>query len=138
MEYIIEQLQSSVEGDLYPAGRLLDALPTVVRAPPLHEAQPQDTESPQIIHSHSFCQVRLNANVGTQVTCMYMYKYNAVQAHCYVYNIIIANYCNILNLFASICDNIKLTSIVWTFQLMSQVCVMVLCTLVLGIEIILC
>ena len=73
MEYIVQQLESSMEGDFNPARCLLDALATIVWPPTLHKAQPQDTEPSQIIHTNAFSQVWLNANVCTQVTYTYMY-----------------------------------------------------------------
>ena len=36
---VVEQLKGAVQRDLHPAGRLLDALSAIVRAPPLDEAQ---------------------------------------------------------------------------------------------------
>ncbi len=57
-----------MECDLYPTRSLLDALSTVVRAPPLHEAESQYTQSPQVIHTNTLSHVRLNTNVSIQTT----------------------------------------------------------------------
>lgn len=48
---LVQQLQSPVQVDLDPARRLLDALPGVVGPPPLHKAEPQDAQAPQVVHA---------------------------------------------------------------------------------------
>lgn len=48
---LIQQLQRAVQMHLDPTRRVFDALPRVVRPPPLHEAQPEDAQPPQIIHA---------------------------------------------------------------------------------------
>jgi len=37
---------------LHPAGGVLDALPGVIRPPALHEAQAQDAQPPEVIHTN--------------------------------------------------------------------------------------
>ena len=64
VQYIVQQLQSSVQRDLHPARCLLDALTPVVRPPALHEAQSQDTETSQVVYSDALGHVRFNANVA--------------------------------------------------------------------------
>lgn len=51
VQHLIQQLQSAVEVDLDPAGRLLDALPRVVRPPALDEAHAQDAKPAQVVHA---------------------------------------------------------------------------------------
>lgn len=51
----IQELQGTVQVDLNPAGRVLDALPGVVRPPALHKAQPQDAKAPEVIHANASC-----------------------------------------------------------------------------------
>lgn len=46
VEYLIQQLQGTMQVDFDPAGRLLDALPRVVRAPAFNEAHAQDAKAP--------------------------------------------------------------------------------------------
>ena len=53
IEDVVEELQRPVEPYLHPAGRLLDALPAVVRAPPLDKAKAEDAESPKVVYTHS-------------------------------------------------------------------------------------
>lgn len=48
---LVQQLQSSVQVDLDPARRLLDALPGVVGPPALHEAHPQDAQPAKVVHA---------------------------------------------------------------------------------------
>lgn len=49
VEDLVQQLQGSVQVDLDPTRRLLDALPGVVGPPALHEAHPQDAQAPQVV-----------------------------------------------------------------------------------------
>ena len=53
IEDVVQELQCPVEPYLHPAGRLLDALPAVVRAPPLDKAKAEDAESPKVVYTHS-------------------------------------------------------------------------------------
>ena len=55
MQHFIQKLQSTVQVDFHPAGSVLDALPRVVWPPALDEAQPQDTQPPEIIDTDSCC-----------------------------------------------------------------------------------
>ena len=50
---------------LNPTWRLLDALPPVVGPPALHEAEAEDTQTAQIIHTNSLGHVGLDADVGS-------------------------------------------------------------------------
>ena len=52
VEHLVQELQSAVQVDLHPAGGVLDALPRVVGAPALHEAQPQDAQTPEVVHPY--------------------------------------------------------------------------------------
>lgn len=53
VQHLIQELQSSVQVDLDPAGRLLDALPRVVGSPAFHKAHAQDAQPTEVIHADS-------------------------------------------------------------------------------------
>ncbi len=55
VQHLVQQLQRPVQMHLHPAGGVLDALPGVVRTPALHEAQAQDAQPPEIIHTNPCC-----------------------------------------------------------------------------------
>lgn len=55
VQHLIQKLQGTVQVDLHPAGSVFDALTGVVRPPAFHEAEPQDTESPQVIDANACC-----------------------------------------------------------------------------------
>lgn len=55
VQHLIQKLQSTVQVNLHPAGCVFDALPGVVGPPPLHEAEPQDTQAPQVINTNPCC-----------------------------------------------------------------------------------
>lgn len=70
MEDVVEQLEGPVESDLHPTRRLLDALSAIVRTPPLHKAESEDTETPEIIDSDAFRHVGLDSDVAScHVAC---------------------------------------------------------------------
>ena len=52
VEDVVQELECAVELDLHPAGRLLDALPAVVRSPALDKAEAEDAESPKVVHTY--------------------------------------------------------------------------------------
>jgi pantothenate synthetase len=51
VEDFVEELESAVEVNLDPTRRLLDGLARVVRAPSFDEAEPQDAQSSEVVHS---------------------------------------------------------------------------------------
>lgn len=55
VQHLVQQLQRTVQMHLHPAGGVLDALPRIVRTPALHEAQAQDAQPPEIIHTNPCC-----------------------------------------------------------------------------------
>ena len=54
VEDIVQELEGTVELDLYPTGGLLYALPPIVWTPPLDKTQPKNAESPKVIHPSPF------------------------------------------------------------------------------------
>ena len=52
-EKLVQELESSVEVDFYPAGGFLDGLALVVWSPPLHKRQPDNALSPQVVNANT-------------------------------------------------------------------------------------
>ena len=64
MQDIIEELEGTVQSNLNPAWRLLDALSSVVWPPALDKTQSEDTQTSEVIYTNTLCHIWLNANLG--------------------------------------------------------------------------
>lgn len=51
VQNLVQQLQRTVQMYLYPARRLLDGLPWIIRTPSLDKGQPQNAQSSQVVHT---------------------------------------------------------------------------------------